>query len=612
MNDKVNKELKVLDPIDPHKIPDWKLKKYAAMTSIELVDDQFPGFKFRKYQKAAIVQILDAYRENPKVRILVDAPTGSGKSIIAMVTSTILVKCLGKRGYILTSDTYLQDQYEKDTFELDLEIPVLKGKDRYTCSINALPTSMGWCNVNGKKGKDRINLECYSDCEYYAQKIKTQATPVGVMNYHNWLIYQNFNHKYDKSSMGFDKRDFVFFDEAHKSVSIANEFFATNITKFIFSKVQKYVTFLSNNKYFKDESRPKYIVDSIEGVTINLIEAIGNDIENLKLLEELYSDLAASEEFLDGLNSGYDKSSRKDKNGKVTKSKLPDANKEAVSLLGTMKNMYSKLTNYVSIVKDDPDKLLIRENDKSKKEKTSVKFYCSNVSVIMSKYFHNFYKAGIFMSATFLNKEFYVRYADMEGVRFITIPNTFDYSDSPIYYSYKYSLSYNNREDNIGPQLEEIDKIVDRYESGIIHTGSYANSDYLARFSKHKDVKIKTYSNTEEKKLLLAELIQHKNFFLAGPSLLEGIDLKYDISRCQIFMKMPYLNLGSNYINFRMKIDPMWYAWEASLNFVQGVGRSNRSSDDQSTTYVLDSSFKRLRDQQMIPKVILDRLVKMD
>ena len=58
------------------------------------------GFEWRKGQKEAIVKVILAYIENPNGVVILDAPVGSGKSIIAMAISWILNQ-RNKKGYII-------------------------------------------------------------------------------------------------------------------------------------------------------------------------------------------------------------------------------------------------------------------------------------------------------------------------------------------------------------------------------------------------------------------------------------------------------------------------------------------------------------------------------
>ena len=69
----------------------------------QFIQGKHPGLKFRPQQKEAILDIIAAYEEDPNGVYLLDAPTGSGKSVIAMIFADFLT-FKGNRGYILASD----------------------------------------------------------------------------------------------------------------------------------------------------------------------------------------------------------------------------------------------------------------------------------------------------------------------------------------------------------------------------------------------------------------------------------------------------------------------------------------------------------------------------
>ena len=124
------------------------IKKYLE----EFVEIFMPeNFVWRKGQKEAIISIIEAYKNETKVVIL-DAPVGSGKSIIGMAVAYILNKH-GKDGYILASDISLQEQYEKDFKRFNIKWGSVKGIDNYMCIDNMEKNSLGTCRIRNRKPK---------------------------------------------------------------------------------------------------------------------------------------------------------------------------------------------------------------------------------------------------------------------------------------------------------------------------------------------------------------------------------------------------------------------------------------------------------------------------
>jgi Rad3-related DNA helicase len=81
---------------------------------------------------------------------------------------------------------------------------------------------------------------------------------------------------------------------------------------------------------------------------------------------------------------------------------------------------------------------------------------------------------------------------------------------------------------------------------------------------------------------------------LCSPSSKEGLDLKDDLCRFQIILKVPWGDLADKVVQARMKEDPIWYANEAVKNLEQAYGRGMRSKTDWCDCYILDQSFQRL------------------
>ena len=95
-----------------------------------------------------------------------------------------------------------------------------------------------------------------------------------------------------------------------------------------------------------------------------------------------------------------------------------------------------------------------------------------------------------------------------------------------------------------------------------------------------------------------------KPYVLLSPALMEGIDLKDDLSRLCIICKVPYANLGDKWTEMRMKESNEWYTTATCMNLIQMTGRSIRSETDFAKTYILDKDFMTLAKNSIdiIPK----------
>jgi Rad3-related DNA helicase len=97
---------------------------------------------------------------------------------------------------------------------------------------------------------------------------------------------------------------------------------------------------------------------------------------------------------------------------------------------------------------------------------------------------------------------------------------------------------------------------------------------------------------------------------LISPSLGFGTDLYGDFGRFQIIMKAPYLPLGSKRIKTLAARNQRWYEMKALVNLVQMCGRTTRSKEDHSNTYILDAQVIDLikRNRSRLPQWFIHRL----
>lgn len=549
----------------------------------QFVDTNFKkDFAFREYQKEVILDILNKYDDDKNGVYLLNAPTGSGKSIIAICVAGVL-SYKNKFGYILASDLALQDQYENDIDRLGLKWGCVKGVDNYICDVNFEKHSLGDCKVKNLKSKEVQDLPCYETCGYFSNRRRAINSQVSLLNYSYWLIQRNYvaPRTPEYADEPFPIRNFTICDEGHKITKIVQNHFSPRITEKTRPKLEELRTFVKN-EFNKEVSVPGHELKRV----ISKLHKSENKFEIYKLISEFVGML---ESFLKIVNPIKEEIAS-DYEGV----QLPKGLIKGMALFDWVKDLHCKFQDYEEIIDNTNEDVIVKNSSKD-----GIVFNCIDESYLMGKYFHEQTGFTLIMSATLGGKDKFTKEIDApkDKVTYYEMPSRFDYTKSPIFLYLKRKMTYNEKEKNFPWVFSTIEKIMEFYKGqrGIIHTGSYENSKriYEALPGKYRS-RLLYYSNSEEKKEVLEEINEKKDGVLIGPSLLEGLNLKDDLSRFQIFVKVPYPSLADKYVSTKMKIDRDWYDWETIVGVQQGLGRSIRTEDDYAITYFLDGSLYNL------------------
>jgi Rad3-related DNA helicase len=75
--------------------------------------------------------------------------------------------------------------------------------------------------------------------------------------------------------------------------------------------------------------------------------------------------------------------------------------------------------------------------------------------------------------------------------------------------------------------------------------------------------------------------------------MIEGVDLKDDLARFQVILKIPYPTLDE-YTRRMMDLYPSYYENQVATAITQSYGRAVRSPEDEAKLYCLDGAFARL------------------
>jgi Rad3-related DNA helicase len=149
---------------------------------------------------------------------------------------------------------------------------------------------------------------------------------------------------------------------------------------------------------------------------------------------------------------------------------------------------------------------------------------------------------------------------------------------------------------------------------GIIHTTNYNTTEYIFNHVKSNRLIYNKMNNNRMSNEEMFNLHRNKtikNSVLISPSLSEGISLDDDLSRFQIIVKLPFLNLDNYRNKIKMQENNNWYISKMWVNLMQASGRSTRSNNDYSVTYILDSSFRFFLDKYsyFLPNWFLERII---
>lgn len=127
----------------------------------------------------------------------------------------------------------------------------------------------------------------------------------------------------------------------------------------------------------------------------------------------------------------------------------------------------------------------------------------------------------------------------------------------------------------------------------LIHCVSYDLAREIEKGLRGGGRPVIAYTNTFTKDAAIAKYRATERAILVAPSLDRGIDLPGDACRVQIITKVPYGYLKDRQVSARLhsKGGRIWYAVQAIRTMIQMTGRAVRSEEDWATSYILDSQF---------------------
>lgn len=507
--------------------------------------------EWRLHQHEVVEKIL----KSNKRFIILEAPTGSGKSLIGVMVA----KLMNAKTYYLTSTKDLQNQLVND-FKFFVH---LKGRNNFKCILDEKRP----CNLCPYSS---MGVECprYKDCSYVIHKQLAKYAQFVVTNYSMFLTNQTF--------VGdFDRADLIICDEAHTVESELMKFVGVKFTYKFFHDIgltfpgredlvfERLNNAVSTMERYIGDTRESSYMDLITGkklphpYAVSKIERYEKNIKKIKFLFSVYDN--------DGWIVDYHRDGYHMENSYIEfKPVIPD--------------------NFAEYIYGWGDKILFMSATFP-----PVDIFCKGLGI------------------------------DKKDVYMIKMPSVFNKENRPIIYHPVGRLSRRSWESSIGNAIMFIDKFINKHsnEKIVIHCVSYKNLKAVLTAIESDDIKkpygmrLIYHENTEDRQSAIDDFKECKTpaLFLS-PSIETGVDFKYDMCHYQVILKVPYLNLGDKQIMTRMELDKKWYLSQAVMRLVQASGRIVRADDDWGITYVIDECFADIvkKNRYMFPEWYLDAI----
>jgi Rad3-related DNA helicase len=513
---------------------------------------EFFPFEPRGNQRE-ILEELEGHLKNPDVRfIIIQGPTGVGKSPIGIAAARYV-----KNAYILTVNKVLQDQYLRD---FEDKMKDLRGRANYECYEHpGFNCGNSPCRRTQEKRK-----ECSENCacEYHEVIAEAIKSPITSLNFAAALAYLNHHISFIMEG----GRELLIVDEAHA----------------IQSQLTNFIEISFSDKKLRNWG----LLQKKE--TIPIFESPEAYLSWFQLISERLS-------------------------------KMPKGKELDPRDFEEIENLQRRLTKMRVELEKDSDNFILDhvyyDNDPSQGI-TKLVFRPLDVSKFAYQYLFSKAEKVILMSATILDYKTFLRTLGIPEDKsvYMDISSTFPVENRKIQKRYVGSLNFRNIRSLMPSICVQILKVMRMHpnEKGIIHTQSYQNALDVMDYLKGKDDGRLLFPQNarEQKEILQKHAETDQPTVLISPSMTEGVDLKDELSRFQILMKVPFPSLGDKVVKARMKLDNSWYTWQTMLTIVQASGRSIRSETDKAATYVLDKNFDRVISQSkgFLPKWFLDAI----
>jgi len=532
----------------------------------------FPYGSMRPFQKDVLEKIEAALGTGKKF-IILEAPVGFGKSAIAAALCRHL-----RSAYVLTSTKQLQEQYSSD-----FGFTTVMGKSNFTCLV---PTSSGRL-VACSKGRCEADWSL-SECPHYLSFDQYEDHLKGLCDKESKC--EQMRKAGNGKLCTYYKQKW---DSFRESVTVGN-----------------YAFFFSELRYTEDVRKRKFLVcDEAHDLERQLVGSVSFTLRASTIRQypsgEGKEFVIPYEEGMDASAAAWLKLLGEARDSTQGFFKAHEGKLTMQERLISCRAVLESLEGFIEALKSSPDNWLVSSVKKNTAIDANgggstlideVVFQPLDVAPYTSQLFETA-ETVLLMSATVFSEELLCKTLGIpqEKAEFVKVAeSTFPVENRRIYAMDIAHLNRASMDASLEGIAKAVDEIMNRHsgERGIVHTTSYYQANYIIEHvSDWNRKRFVTTEGSENRSELLHTHGATGASVLISPSLYQGVDLKDDLSRFQVIVKVPYPDLSDKRIQVRMQRDKGWYEWQTALRLVQTYGRSVRSETDSCVTFVLDSNF---------------------
>ena len=515
---------------------------------------EFPASSFRGTQEQALADIRNAFADGNDV-VLVRAPTGSGKSLLARAimgsadTAGDVAPSEATGAYYTTPQVSQIADVEADGLLDDLA--VIRGKSNYDCILpgeHDTPVNRAPC-----VREQGFDCSVKHRCPYFSDRAIASGNRYAAMTLAYFMR--------TAGSEVFRKRDVVVIDEAHGLAEWA-EMYATI------------------------ELSPDRV-------------PVWDDVG----IPDVRADADPEEDALD--RTARFAASLRDvaKRAKDELTGRAELEREEVARRDRLGELISELGWFLEDYRD-PESPTTWVVDQSGGEGSPLAIKPLDPARYLR---HTVWDRGnrfALLSATILSKDAFCRGVGLDpaNVALVDVEHTFPLSHRPLYDVTQGSMTYEHRDETVPKIARLIVRLMAEHpnEKGLIHAHSYDIAGQLvgllgkfgvaARVRRHgrenRDAELETWKAASDPEVFISVKME------------EALDLRDELCRWQVVCKAPYRNTNDSRVARRLADDQWaWYHRTALRTVIQACGRVVRAPDDYGATYLADSSLLDLFDR---------------